>query len=133
MEKRLIEKKIKDPAISDYYNACSVFQADPCMALVKNRTIIEGIAKALFQREKKADPGTRMLGSLLDLMAKECHEIPPNIIALMRSVNFLGNVGAHRVHKQNSPDIVDTSEFAVSMMSTLKVTDWYINNYMLKE
>jgi hypothetical protein len=100
------------------------------MALVKNRVIVEQIAKILFEREFKEPSGTRMLGQLIDQLAKDSENVPSNIIALMRAVSFLGNVGSHAEKPTSVRSFIDSTEYSVSFNATIRVTEWFFIEYL---
>jgi hypothetical protein len=110
----------------------SVYSKAPGLALVKNRTIIEYIAKVVFEGEIKQPGGKRMLDELISRLDKESKNVPSNIIALMRTVTYLGNVGGHVEELGREPSSVDACEFTVSFSATIKVADWYFSHYMTR-
>jgi len=113
----------------EYHTAISLFQTDPGMALVKNRTLVEAIAKHVFEDEIGQISDARMLGELIDLIAKRCKRVPGSILALMRTVSLLGNVGGHVAPGRDGANAVTEVEFAVSFMATLRITEWYLGEF----
>jgi hypothetical protein len=129
-----LEQKIEslglEANINDYHLSLHVFNQDPKMALVKNRVIVEQIAKILFERELRKPSGTRMLGDLITQIVKDSDHVPSNIIALMRVVEFLGNVGSHAEKASAARSFVDSNEYSVSFNATIRVTEWYFIEYL---
>jgi hypothetical protein len=119
------------PALSwkEFHGSLDVFAHDARTALVTNRRIVERVARLLFQTELQRPPGTRMLGELLDLLGKEARNIPSSVLALMRAVNLLGAVGAH-VETGPAVSIIDESEYGVSFGATIRVTEWFLLEYL---
>ncbi len=116
--------------LKEFRSSLLVFASDPKMALVKNRTIVEQIARIVFEQEFSQPSGTRMLGQLLDQIAKDSENIPASIMALMRTVSYLGNVGSHVASKNSAQSSVDACEFGVSFSATLRITEWFFSEYL---
>lgn len=135
LESRVAElataEKLRSFSWQEFHESLEVFSHGPRSALVTNRRIVERIAKLLFESETCKPAGSRMLGELLDQLAKEMATIPNSIIALMRIVNLLGAVGGH-VDSGSAVSVVDHAEYGVSFGATIRVSEWFLFEYMGK-
>lgn len=114
----------------ELHSSLLVFSSDPTMALVKNRTIVEHIAKIMFQQEIGPPSSGIMLNQMIEQLTKESDRVPANILGLMRSVLAMGNAGAHVPNINSARSLVDAADFSVSFSATLRVTEWFFSDYL---
>jgi len=112
-------------SIGEMKKAMAVYSSDPLMALVKNRTIVEHITRVMLESETDHQAGTRTLGPMIDLLAKDAPRMPSSIIALMRTVTHLGNVGGHAISSSDPRSKINLTEFTISMTATIRIVEWF--------
>ena len=95
------------------------------MGLIRNRIIIERIAKLLFEDFIKEDAGTRMCGELIQRLRKDAQAMPRNMLSLMETVTSLGNLAAHDQGKHESHAVIGLTEFAVSFNAMTRILEWF--------
>jgi hypothetical protein len=116
--------------IKDFHSSLLVFASDPKMALVKNRTIIEHIAKIIFDREIGRPSKTIMLEDMINQITKQSDNVPAIILAHMRTVNNLGNVGGHIHAINSSARSLVTHDYSSSFSATLLIAEWFFSEYL---
>jgi len=113
--------------IKDYQASLNLYSHDPTMALVRNRNIVEQIAKHIFEAETGAAAGRRSLNEIIAQLAADSAQIPDSIIALMNTVVSLANV----TPSARRPDVLTTNDaFGMSFPATLRVTEWFVVDYL---
>lgn len=113
--------------IQDYQASLDLYSHDPTMALVRNRNIVEQIAKHIFEAETGAAAGRRSLSEIIAQLATDSAQIPDSIIALMNTVISLANVAP----SARRPDVLTTNDaFGMSFPATLGVTEWFVVDYL---
>ncbi len=99
--------------------AAAIVEADPAMALIRVRKVLEYIVRDLFEKRVGEAPGTRPLENLLQRLLKDDH-FPRHLAAYANSIRELGNLGAHAPQER----ITDADLFrALTML--LPILEWY--------
>lgn len=127
-----LKGEVKD-LMKQHHTSLSVYQATPSLALVQNRTIIEHIAKIMYFKEFGQPNRSRNLDRIIDKIAEKSEKVPTIIIALMRNVALLGDVGGHPDGMGTARTVIDAGVFNMSFSATLKVTEWFFVEYLETE
>lgn len=127
-----LEEKIRrlnqEIDLKEYYLSLAVFSADPSMALVKNRAIVERIAGIVYVGELKQHIADRRLEELIAAVSKQS-AIPENVVAAMRTVQLLGNPPAHAPKVGRVRSTFNAWDFSLSFIATLRITEWFFFEY----
>ena len=105
-------------ALEEEINA-ALNSLDVVSALIRARRALEVIVIELCERELKRERGTEPLAGLLPRF-KEA--VPESVLAAMRFVNELGNLGAH-------PKPVRDQEVKQAFVALAAVLHWYVVQY----
>jgi hypothetical protein len=68
--------------------------ADPEMALIRTRKLLEFVVHDWYERSFQENPGSRPLENLIQRLIKE-QKLPKKLAASANLIRELGNVGAH--------------------------------------
>jgi formylglycine-generating enzyme required for sulfatase activity len=99
--------------------AVHIADADPEMALIRARKVLEYLVRDVFVRRVQEPPGTRPLENLIQRLVKDGH-FPPRLEAYADTIRKLGNVGAHRFGERISP-----ADVYQSLTQLLPILEWY--------
>lgn len=117
--------------IRDYQASLNAFPTDPVMALMRNRVIVERIARLIFETETGQRAEKRPLSEIVVQLADSAR-VPDSIIALINTVISLGDVGAGAsgsdVPQRDALQRYD--DFSMSFPATLRVTEWFVVEYL---
>ena len=96
---------------------------DVVAALVRARRALEVIIIELCERNLNRARGTEPLRGILDRLPKECPGLVPDaVLAAMRYINELGNLGAH-------PKPITGRETQSAFSALSSVIEWYLLEY----
>lgn len=120
LESRLAAEN-RSANLREYVTCIDIFPKSPDMAVAKTRKIMESILIRIHRSEiggsdKAAD---KRIGEL-----KDRNIVPNSIVALMRTINNIGNVAVHP-SEGKVPSRIDLAQFKTTFAASIGLADWY--------
>lgn len=131
LQKHLEQKPVRETGLNvrEYLSALDVYASEPRMAIQKNKLIVEQICRYILDHDSgERIESTATLTRFLNRLDKSA--VPENILVLMRAVNSLGGIASHTAHAVGLAATLDDGAFFVSFTATLKITEWFVREYL---
>lgn len=120
-------------SMRDFETSLQLFGANPDLALLNDYRIVERIARAAFERLvghqlRRPTPFPKILKAL----AIAPSPVPEDVLEIMRIVARLGKT-PHTIQPARKPSLNDDTEFFMSFVGTIKITEWFLINWKFGE